>query len=56
LTPAGRRGLPSGPQDLIDEARRRTADLGGGVRCQVGDVQRLELGDGVVDGVRTERS
>ena len=42
-------------QAMIDEARRRTADLGGAVRCQVGDVQRLELGDGVVDGVRTER-
>lgn len=40
---------------MIDEARRRTADLGGAVRCQVGDVQRLELGDDVVDGVRTER-
>lgn len=40
---------------MIDEARRRTADLGGVVRCQVGDVQRLELGDGAVDGVRTER-
>jgi SAM-dependent methyltransferase len=39
---------------MIDEARRRTADLGGTVRCQVGDVQRLELGD-AVDGVRTER-
>jgi ubiquinone/menaquinone biosynthesis C-methylase UbiE len=42
-------------QAMIDEARRRTADLGGAVRCQVGDVQRLELGDGVVDGVRTEK-
>jgi ubiquinone/menaquinone biosynthesis C-methylase UbiE len=40
---------------MIDEARRRTADLGGAVRCQVGDVQRLELGDDAVDGVRTER-
>ena len=40
---------------MIDEARRRTADLGGAVRCQVGDVQRLELGDNVMDGVRTER-
>jgi SAM-dependent methyltransferase len=38
---------------MIDEARRRTADLGGTVRCQVGDVQRLELGDDAVDGVRT---
>jgi ubiquinone/menaquinone biosynthesis C-methylase UbiE len=41
--------------DMIDEARRRTADLGGAARCQVGDVQRLELGDEVVDGVRAER-
>jgi len=40
---------------MIDEARRRTADLGGAVRCQVGDAQRLELGDDAVDGVRTER-
>ena len=40
---------------MIDEARRRTADLGDAVRCQVGDVQRLELGDDAVDGVRTER-
>src|SRR6266487_4209508 len=40
---------------MIDEARRRTADLGGAVRCQVGDVQWLELGDDAVDGVRTER-
>src|SRR6266566_1299284 len=40
---------------MIDEARRRTADLGGAVRCQVGDVQRLEPGDAEVDGVRTER-
>lgn len=40
---------------MIDEARRRTADLGGTVQCQVGDVQRLELGDDAVDGVRTER-
>jgi cell volume regulation protein A len=31
-------------QAMIDEARRRTADLGGAVRCQIGDVQRL-LGD-----------
>jgi SAM-dependent methyltransferase len=38
---------------MIEEARRRTADLGGAVRCQVGDVQRLELGDDAVDGVRT---
>jgi SAM-dependent methyltransferase len=37
------------------KARRRTADLGGTVQCQVGDVQRLELGDDAVDGVRTER-
>ena len=42
-------------QAMIDEARRRTADLGGAVRCQVGDVQRLELGDAEVDGIRTER-
>jgi SAM-dependent methyltransferase len=27
----------------------------GAVQCQVGDVQRLELGDEAVDGVRTER-
>ena len=40
---------------MVDEARRRAADLGGAVRCQVGDVQRLELGDDAVDGVRTER-
>ena len=40
---------------MIDEARRRTADLGRAVRCQVGDVQRLELGDDAVDGVRAER-
>ena len=40
---------------MIDEARRRTADLGGTVQCQVGDVQRLELGDDAVNGVRTER-
>jgi len=40
---------------MIDEGRRRTADLGGAVRCQVGDVQRLELGNDAVDGVRTER-
>ena len=42
-------------RSMIDEARRRAADLGGIVRCQVGDVQRLELGDDAVDGVRTER-
>ena len=40
---------------MIDEARRRTADLAGTVQCQVGDAQRLELGDDTVDGVRTER-
>jgi ubiquinone/menaquinone biosynthesis C-methylase UbiE len=40
---------------MIEEVRRRTADLGGAVRCRVGDVQRLELGDEVVDGVRAER-
>jgi ubiquinone/menaquinone biosynthesis C-methylase UbiE len=40
---------------MVDEARHRTADLGGAVECQVGDVQRLELGDDAVDGVRTER-
>lgn len=40
---------------MIDEARRRTADLGGAVRCQLGDVQQLELGDDAVDGIRTER-
>jgi ubiquinone/menaquinone biosynthesis C-methylase UbiE len=40
---------------MIGEARRRTADLGGAVRCQVGDVQQLELGDDVVDGARAER-
>ena len=42
-------------QAMVDEARRRTVDLGGAVRCQAGDVQRLELGDDAVDGVRTER-
>lgn len=42
-------------QAMIDEARRRTADLGGAVRCQVGDVQRLKLGDAAVDGVWAER-
>jgi SAM-dependent methyltransferase len=40
---------------MVEEARRRTADLGGAVQCRVGDVQRLELGDEVVDGVRAER-
>ena len=40
---------------MIEEARRRTADLDGAVRCRVGDVQQLELGDDVVDGVRVER-
>jgi ubiquinone/menaquinone biosynthesis C-methylase UbiE len=42
-------------QAMVEEARRRTADLGGAVTCQVGNVQQLELGDGTVDGVRTER-
>jgi SAM-dependent methyltransferase len=42
-------------QAMIEEARRRTADLGDAVRCQVGNVQQLELGDNMVDGVRTER-
>ena len=42
-------------QAMIEEARRRTADLGGAVRCQVGNVQQLELGDDAVDGVRAER-
>jgi ubiquinone/menaquinone biosynthesis C-methylase UbiE len=40
---------------MIEEARRRTADLGDAVRCQVGNVQQLELGDDMVDGVRAER-
>ena len=42
-------------QAMVDEARRRTVDLGGAVRCQAGDVQRLELGDDAVDGIRIER-
>ena len=55
VTPGGSvLGIDMNPA-MIDEARRRTADLGGIVRCQVGDVQRLELGDAEVDGVRTER-
>lgn len=55
VTPGGSvLGIDMNPA-MIDEARRRTADLGGTVRCQVGDVQRLELGDAEVDGVRTER-
>src|SRR5437773_3871946 len=42
-------------QAMVQEARRRTADLGSAVRCPVGDVQRLDLGDDMVDGARTER-
>jgi len=42
-------------QAMVREARRRTADLGSAVRCQVGDVQQLDLGDDVMDGARAER-
>jgi ubiquinone/menaquinone biosynthesis C-methylase UbiE len=41
--------------EMIAEARRRTAHLGGAVECDIGDAQHLELADAVVDGARAER-